>query len=83
MINEIIMQLVEEETNPDELFLEDIAEEALELEDDTISGLVDIEDELIERINAGLRIGCDDAIDFTDAEINDAVFDDLINDYDE
>lgn len=81
MINEMIMQLVEEETNPEELFLEDIVEEALDLEDDVIFGDIDIEDELIERINAGIRIGCDDAIDFTDAEINDTIFDDIIDDY--
>lgn len=82
-MNEILMQLIEEETNPDEMFLEDIVEEAVEAEEETIFGAAEIDDEVIEFINSGMRLGYNDPIDFTDAEVNSAVFDDLTEDNDD
>lgn len=81
-MNELIMQLIEEETLPEEMFLENIVEEAVDAEQSAISQEDDFEDELIERINAGMRMGYRDAVDFTDAEVNSAVFDDLTDDND-
>ena len=81
-MNEIMMQLIEEETNPEEMFLEDIVEEAVIAEQDAIAQVDEFEDELIERIEAGLRMGYKDAVDLSDADVNTAVFDDLTDDND-
>lgn len=81
-MNEIMMQLIEEETNPEEMFLEDIVEEATDAEYSAIAQDDDFEDELIERIDAGMRLGYKDAVDLSDADVNNAVFDDLTDDND-
>lgn len=81
-MNEVMMQLIEEETNPEEMFLEDIVEEAVIAEQDAIAQVDEFEDELIERIEAGLRMGYKDAVDLSDADVNTAVFDDLTDDND-
>lgn len=82
-MNELMMQLIEEEVNPEEIFLEDIVEEAVEAEEETIFGSAEIDDDVIEFINSGMKLGYNDPIDFTDAEVDTAVFDDLIDDNDD
>lgn len=80
-MNEIMMQLIEEETNPEEMFLENIAEEAIDAEYSAISQEDDAEEEIMMRIDKGESIGYEDPINFSD-DVNSAVFDDLTDDND-
>lgn len=82
-MNEIMMEIIEEETSPDEIFLEDMAEEELDLEDDTIFGTAEVDDDIIEYIEDGMKLGYEDPIDFTDADVDSAVFDDYTDDVDD
>lgn len=77
MVNEMILQLVEEMVNPDEIALDEQVEDIIELEDDTLLGAAEVDDELIEFIANGGRLGYDDPIDFTDNDVDEALDDDL------
>ena len=79
MVNEMMLQLVEEMVNPEEIVLDEQIEEAVELEEDTIAGTDDLDDEIICRIDNGDRVGYEDPIDFTDDDVEDAAADDLLD----
>lgn len=76
MVNEMMLQLVEEMVDPEEIALSEQIEEAVELEEDTIVGTDELDDEIICRIDNGDRVGYEDPIDFSD-DVEDVVADDL------
>lgn len=69
-MNEQIMQLIQEEGMPDEMFLENMVEETVEFEDEIISGVAESDEAYIEFIAADGRMQYDDDVNF-------AAFDDL------
>ena len=61
-INEMMFELIEELTQPDEIALDHNVEETIDAEMDTVLGASEEDDELIEFINKGGRMGYDDPV---------------------
>ena len=74
-MNEMIMRLIEEETLPEEMFLEDIMEETIDTVEEIITGIAESDDFIIDTIASG-GIKCENAIDFSDDVIYAALDDD-------
>lgn len=74
MINEYIMELVEEITNPTEIALNDTVEDAIDAEDDVLFGTAEIDDDVIQFIDDG-GLGYENPVDFS-MDVQDAVDDD-------
>lgn len=75
-VNEIILELAKEMVDPVESMLEDEVEDAIEIEDDILTGTGDAEDELIEFIASGNRLFNVDPVELDDEDLDDDEDDD-------
>ncbi len=69
-IDNMILELIDEDNKPEELYLDDIVEEAAEQELDTVSGYAEKDDDLIDFIDHGGRMGYKDPVNFIDADVD-------------
>ena len=76
-INECMMDLIEEMTDPSEVMLNEDVEDEIENETNAICSMYEDEDELIEFIDKGARIGYEEPIDFSDDDDDDDLDDDV------
>ena len=76
-MNEYMLELLEEMVKPDEMALDNQLEDTIESEDDIVFGTAETDDEIIMFIDNGERIGYVDPVDFTDPDVDDAVYDDI------
>ena len=76
-VNEIMLELAEELVDPTEVVLDDQLEDLMDTVDDIMLGLADEDDAIVDFIANGNRIGDADPIDFTDDDVDDAVYDDV------
>lgn len=74
MINEYIMELVEEMTNPTEMALNDTVEDTIEAEDDIMFGTAEDDDDVIQFIDDG-GLGYENPVNFS-MDVQDAIDDD-------
>ena len=79
MVNEFILQLVEEMDDPCEKALEDEVEKSIDAEDSILFGDEEFDDEIIERINSGEKLGYEDPIVFADPEVKEVIDDETFN----
>ena len=80
-INEYMMELVSEMVDPVEISLNEQIEQQIEDETNVICSMFEDEDELIEFIDKGAKIGYDHPIDFSDDNYEDV--EDIDNDVDD
>lgn len=64
-INEMMMELIEELTQPDEIALDHNVEETIEAEVDAIFGTSEEDDDVIDFVASGGRLGYQDPVDFS------------------
>ena len=65
-VNQIMLELVEEMVKPEEIALDNKVEDAIEAEDDVTFGTAESDDDIIEFIANGGKLGYEDPIDFSD-----------------
>lgn len=76
MISNIVLELAEELVSPDEAVLDNQVEEAIESEQETLLGIGEFDDDIIEFIEKGKRFYNSDPIDFTDDDVDETLEDD-------
>ena len=77
MIDHLMLELTEELINPEDAYLDDQVEKAIDAEIDVLYGDDDGDDELIDFIDKGKRLTNSDPVDFTDDDVEEIIQDDM------
>lgn len=77
MIDHLMLELTEELINPEDAYLDDQVEKAIDAETDVLYGDDDGDDELIDFIDKGKRLTNSDPVDFTDDDVEEIIQDDM------
>lgn len=75
-VNQNILDLIDEEMDPCEIELENTIEDIIELEEDAIFGNAEDDDDVIDFIDGGNKLGYEDPVDFSD-DVEDVIHDDM------
>lgn len=77
MPSEIMLELAEELVNPSDVVLDKQIEDVIDTEIDSLLGVGEDDDDVIDFIDHGGRLGNSDPVDFTDDDVDDVVEDDI------